>query len=246
MPLRKSWDNLIHLIVENTMRRKRNRVRMLARRFTRWWLFRWPIHVEEQAIFAEALSQALDAGLSDSEALHLAARIPVGVRFRAALKEMASIFRLGYDLDTSMAKSGARVADELRAAFRIGEERGCLSALLSQFAHQIDPYVSTSLAESLGRAPEVTRFAAALARLLVDRHLTVSLVRDAAQLSAPKRSEFGKAIEYVIEDINSGMSLDESLGKQSFFFDSFFCSLICSPQDRDKLRKVLARLGSGM
>jgi hypothetical protein len=124
---------------------------------------------DDQLVFTEALSQVLAAGVEVSRAVAAAAvRSP---RLREALRGMAIDCRRGYTLAESLSRTGAAAGDELLAALAVGEERGDLPESLAAFARRCDPRPGPRLAAAVGRPAEVTRFAAALARLLRDRPL---------------------------------------------------------------------------
>jgi len=143
-----------------------------------------------------------------------------------------------------MVKSGARVSDELLASLDVGEESGCLPERLSTFASWHDPEIAAFLARAVGRPPETTRFAAALAKLLIDHRLTLRLVRDAGSLVASDRSAFSKAIREVVSDMKEGATFVEALHRHPKSFDAFFCTLLRETNERGKLRSVLAMLGN--
>jgi type II secretory pathway component PulF len=207
------------------------------------WLYWWPIRRADQALFAEALSQALAAGLDVASAVWVAARATPGQRFRAALQEMITHIRSGVTLAESLRRTGVGVTGELLAALAVGEERGDLPGSLSGFARRCGGDPGRRLAIAVGRRPEATHFAAALARLLRDQRLTVGLVEDAARLAAGERSAFADAVGRVAEEMRSGETLSLALSRQRRFFDPFFCALVGAPDGRDQLRTVLIRLG---
>lgn len=207
------------------------------------WSYWWPVRKTDQMVFAEALSQALAAGLEISRAVATAAEACPRRRFRAALHEMAANCRVGYTLLESLARTGVVVSDELLAALAVGEERGDLSGSLAAFARRGGARPGARLAAAVRRRPEATRFAAALARLLQNRRLTVGLVKDAARLAAGDESAFAKAIGQVAEEMRNGTPFPQALAQQTSAFDPFFCALIGCPDGRDRLRTVLARLG---
>lgn len=206
------------------------------------WLYWWPVRRADQALFAEALNQALTAELEISAAVRLAGAAMPGRRFRAAVLEMAANCRIGYSLTQSLARTGVAVGRELLAALTVGEERGDLPGALAAFARRREG-VSRRLAAAVGRGPEVTRFAAALARLLREHRLTVRLVEDAGRLAAGDGSAFAKVVERVAEEMRNGDSFSKALARQPRTFDPLFCALVGGPNQRDRLRLVLARLG---
>ena len=212
-------------------------------RFSWAWLSWWPVRRADQMLFAEALSQVLAAGLEVSQAIVAAAGAVRSPRFRRALREMVVNCRSGYTLAQSLARTGVAVRGELLAALAVGEERGDLPGSLAAFACQCHPRPGPQLALAVGRPPEVTRFAAALARLLRDRRLTVLLIEDAARLAAGDRSAFARLVGRVAENMRGGMPFPEALATEPKAFDPLFCTLVAAPDDRDRLRAVLARLG---
>jgi len=214
----------------------------MAWRFSRW-LSRWPICLTDQVIFAEALSQALAAGLDPIGAINAAAGVVRSPRFRAALGEMAANCERGYTLAESLSRTKVFVDGELLAALAVGEERGDLPGWLAAFARRHEPRPGRRLAASVGRRPEVTRFAAALARLLKDRPLTVPLIEDAARLAAGEGSPFALAVGRLAEAMCEGVAFSEALATEESMFDPFFCALVAVPEQRGQLRAVLARVG---
>jgi type II secretory pathway component PulF len=210
---------------------------------SRWaWLYWWPVSRADQMLFAEALSQAFRGGIEVSRAVRVAADAVQSSRFRAALREMAADCRVGYSLAESLSRTKVSVGVELLAALAVGEERGDLADSLSAYARSCDPHAPLRLAAALGRHPEVTRFAAALARLLRDRRLTVYLIEDAGRLAAGDGSTFATTAKRVADAMRAGSSFAEALASEPRTFDPLFCSLVAAPDDREKLRAVLARL----
>ena len=207
-----------------------------------WTLMNWlPIREVHQVLFAEAFSQAIDSGMEMSSAILAASQTSRSRRFRHALHVMGVNCRQGYTLSISLSKSGVRTARQFRAALEVGETRGHLAEELSAFARYRDQQAPSRLAASLGRSTNVTQFAAALARLLVNERLTVTVIADASRLAAGKDSGFDRVIGCVIEDMRNGESLAEALRRHPRVFDIFLCKLIAAPQGRDVLRKTLAR-----
>lgn len=194
-------------------------------------------------LFAEAFSQALAAGVEVSTAVVAAADANPNPRFRDALHQMARHCRSGYSLELSLAKTRIRVADELLATLRVGEDRGCLPEELAAFARRCDPHAGARLAEAVGCGAEVTRFAAALARLLTDRPMTLQTIEDAGLLAAGRVSPFAEVIRGVVTAMTGGTPFPEALREQGGVFDPFFCLLIATPVERRQLRAVLERIG---
>lgn len=216
---------------------------MAAKRSSWAWFYWWPIRRVEQTLFAEALSQALAAGLDVGSAVCVVARAISRPRFRAALLEMASNVRSGSTMAESLRRTGVGVGGELLAAFAVGEERGDLPGSLAWFARRRGGDPGRRLAIAVRRRPEATRFAASLARLLRDQRLTVGLVEDAARLAAGDHSAFADAVRRVAEEMRNGETFAVALSHERRFFDLFFCTLLAAPTGRDQLRAVLARLG---
>jgi type II secretory pathway component PulF len=215
---------------------------MIAR--SPWALLYWlPVRRTDQMLFAEAFSHVLAAGLEVSGGILAAAGAVRSHRFRAALREMATHCRSGYTLAASLNRTGAAVGGELLAALEVGEERGGLADELAAFALRFDPRPGPRLAAALGRSQEVTRFAAVLARLLAEHKLTVRLVEDAARLAAGSASGFARVVGRVTEAMRGGIPFAEALGAEAGTFDPLFCALVGCPDNRDRLRAVLARLG---
>jgi type II secretory pathway component PulF len=131
----------------------------------------------------------------------------------------------------------------LIAALAVGEERGDLPGSLAEFARRRDPRARQRLAVAVGRRPEVSRFAAALARLLRDRPLTVRLIEDAARLAAGDGSAFVASVARVVEEMRGGTPFPEALATEPETFDPLFCTLVAAPDGRIGLRAVLAQVG---
>src|SRR5580765_7885578 len=105
-----------------------------------WYCLYWiPVGRYQQMLFAEALSQALAAGLEISTALLVAGDATPSRRFRSAIQQMATICRTGYSLEISLSKTRIAVGGELLAAFRVGEERGSLAEHLASYARRCHP-----------------------------------------------------------------------------------------------------------
>jgi type II secretory pathway component PulF len=207
------------------------------------WLYWWPVRRSDQMLFAETLSQALAAGVHTSGAVWAAAAVVRSRRFRTALREAAADCRRGYTLAAGLSRTGVAVGGELLATLAVGEERGDLPESLAAFARRCDPRAGSRLAAAVGRRAEVTRFAAALARLLRDRPLTVGLIEDAARLAAGDGSAFAAAVGRVAEEMRGGVPFPEALAGEAGLFDPLFCALVAAPDGRDRLLVVLARLG---
>jgi type II secretory pathway component PulF len=62
-------------------------------------------------------------------------------------------------------------------------------------------------------------------------------------LAAGDGSEFAGVVGRVAEAMRNGATLAEALTGEAGTFDPFFCALVASPDGRDQLRAVLARLG---
>ena len=209
-----------------------------------WSLWRWlPVPRNAQLLFAETLSQMVDADVEPSWALAVAARINPSLRFRGALRELLEHFRLGNSLAASLEMTRAWVDSRLVAALRVGQERGCLAAELSAYAHRGNPQIAARLARSLRRPPAAGRFAAVLSRLLTDHKLTVKLVGDAAAM-VEGSYRFRRDVADVQEDMQAGNMFSKALAKRRRTFDLLFCTCVEASQERAHLRKVLARLGS--
>lgn len=210
-----------------------------------WAWFRWlPFSEMDQALFAETVSQALDAGIAIDNAILLGAKINPSLRLRDVLNEMAMHCQSGWDLETSLTETGATLGDGLKAAFQVGEDRGCLSTQLSLYARKINPQISNRLAESLNRSAEVTQFAKVLASLLSDRRLTLDLVEDAARVAASEKSQFLAAIQSILDNMQNGKTFPESLECEKSVFDVLFVTFVQAATNRQDLRAILARLGA--
>lgn len=210
-----------------------------------WWAFlRWnPVRADDEVLFAEAMSQALSAGLAVPEAMLAAAEVNPSPRLRAAMRNAASNCRSGQTAENSVANARVCVTDELLAALRVGEERGCLSTALSQFARGRDPRAATRLALAVKRSADASRFADILADLLATHRLTPRLLLDGADLAGGK-SAFRQAVARAAAVVENGVSLGEALHEQAGAFDPFFCRVVDVPADRCHLRAVLKRLGN--
>jgi type II secretory pathway component PulF len=194
-------------------------------------------------LFAEALSQALAAGVEVSSAIEVAAEANPSRRFRAVLKEMAVNCRIGYSIAGSLSRTAAGVGGDLIAAIEVGEEQGDLPEALAAFARRNGSRKGARLAAAIGRQPEVTQFAVNLARLLAGRRMTIDLVETAGRLAAGKNSGFAETIRRVTKDMRDGSSLEGALSRWPATFDPLFCTLVGSQKSREHRRAVLARLG---
>jgi type II secretory pathway component PulF len=203
----------------------------------------WPVRHADHVLFAEALRQALSAGMDPSRAITIAAEAVHNPRFRAALIQMAKNCLQGYTLAESLSMTGVIVEGELLAVLEVGEKRGKLSDSLGEFARQCDPQAGQKLAIAVGRPPEVTRFAAALARLLKDYPLTVGLIEDASRLAAGHGSAFVASVERVTESMRCGTPFPTALATEPGTFDPLFRALVAAPDGRESLRAVLDQLG---
>ena len=209
-----------------------------------WAFLRWnPVRGDDEMLFAEAMSQALSAGLAVPEAMLAAAEVNPSPRLRAAMRNAASNCRSGRNAEDSVANARVCVTDDLLAALRVGEERGCLSAALSQFARVRDPRAATRLAQAVKRSAEASRFADILADLLATHRLTPRLLLDAGDLAAGGKSAFRQAVGRAAAAVENGVSLGEALREQAGAFDPLFCRVVDVPADRSHLRAVLKRLG---
>jgi type II secretory pathway component PulF len=156
--------------------------------------------------------------------------------------DMSVHCRQGFPLAESLSNTGIRVSKRLRATLEVGQQRGRVAEELAAFARSKYPNVAHRLARSLGRPQEVTRFALALSRLLIDHRLTVNIISDASTLASGKGSRFDRVIAQVIEDMRSGDLFAESLRQHPKYFDSFFCDVVAACSGRDQLLQTLLRL----
>lgn len=206
-------------------------------------LYRWPVRQAHQMLFAEAFSQALDAGINILASIPVAAAANPSPRLRAALGEMTTNFSGGHSLAWSLRSTGIAVRGELVTAIEIGEDRGCLSEQLAAFACRYDPAPPKRLAVVLGRSPEVIRFVNVLAQLLAEHRLSPGLITDAGRLASEDRSFFAGVTEQIAAAIKDGESFSSALSRQPRIFDPMLCHLVGVPDGREKLRAVLMRLG---
>jgi type II secretory pathway component PulF len=209
-----------------------------------WWAFlRWnPVQVNDEMLFAEAMSQALSAGLGVPDAMLAAAEVNPSARLRAAMRKAASNCCSGRTVEESVANARICVTHDLLAALRVGEERGCLSSALSQFARARDQRAATRLAQAVKRSAEASRFADILADLLATHRLTPRLLLDAGDLAGDGNSASRQAVARAAASVENGLSLGEALREQAGVFDPFFCRVVDAPADRSHLRAVLKRL----
>jgi type II secretory pathway component PulF len=133
----------------------RNAMNRLVFRTVRATLFWKPIRRHEQMLFAEALSQALSAGIEISTAIIVALEANPSYRFRLALREMGKYCRSGYPLERALTKTGVGVGGQLLAALRIGEENGKLAEMLMAYARASCANPVAKLAEALRRPAKV-------------------------------------------------------------------------------------------
>jgi type II secretory pathway component PulF len=211
------------------------------------------IHLVDQVLFAEALSQLLNVGVEISRSLLVAAAANPSRRFRAAIREMTRDSRAGYSLEESLSRTGAEVSEELLTVFAVGEKRNCLPQRLVEFANRYDPKSGCHLAAAVGRSPQVTRFAAALSELLSKHRMTVDLVSDAGRIAAGNSRWFARVMARVVKEMQNGSSLAGAMMSERRTlwteltkyrtFDPLFCLLVETPNNRDDLRTILARLG---
>ena len=207
-------------------------------------LRRWPVPRVAQAIFAEAFRQGLVEGLTVDRAVWLAAEVNPCRRFRCALRQMATNVRSGYPLEAALAKTGASVRPGLRTALGVGEEHDCLVAELSAFAGRTRRFTASKFLRAIGRSPEASEFAAALARLLREHRLTVREVRAAGQVAADGRGRFVRVFEEVARRMEDGESLVDALGRYPAHFDGLYCGFLESARSREELKACLERLGA--
>lgn len=216
----------------------------MATRSSWAWLYRLPVRRTDQMVLAEALAQALGAGLEVSAALAVAGHTHPNPRLRAAVLEAATNCRGGYPLAQALARTGLAVSGELLAALDAGGARGAPAEHLSAFAARCHPRPAARLAVALGRPPEAGRFAAALARLLAEHPLTVGLIGDAGRLAAGDGSKFAAAAERVAEAVRDGTPFPDALAGEPAWFDPLFRALVRAADTRDRTRAVLERLGA--
>jgi type II secretory pathway component PulF len=205
----------------------------------RWW----PVSRASQVLFAEAMGQAVAAGLDIGEAIDLAAKVNPSLPLRRALREMQANACSGYSLATSLELTGVWVGAGLFAALEIGEEQGCLAEELFAFARRLHPDPPAALQRATGRRPEATRFAAALARLLGERSLTLDVVEAAGRVAAAGNRAFLGAVGQVMKDMENGGTLAEALRRHPGYFDPLYCRLVEAAQTREQVRLNLERLG---
>ncbi len=194
-------------------------------------------------LFAETLAQAISAHLEVSSALALASQVNPSLRLRRAIMEIRGHFRAGYALASSARKTGVRLLPGLLSAFESGETHGCLAEELAAFARSLHPDPRRALCQAMRRSAEAERFAAALARLLRDRRLTLDVVESAGRVAAAGNQHFRKVVEQVLDDLESGYGLAEALQRCPRYFDPFYCKLLEAAASREHLRLCLERLG---
>jgi type II secretory pathway component PulF len=212
-----------------------------------WSILYWiPVRRTDEMLFAEAWSQALDAGMEISHSIFVAAQANPSRRLRAALFEMTCHCRTGYSLEASLAKTRIAVGRDLLGAIRVGEEHGCLSKQLAAFGRRRHANPAECLAAAIGRPTEVSLFAAALADLLSDRKLTLWLVQDAALLAAGTGTKLARVVEEVTEQMKGGVEFSRALRAYPKMFDQFFCRLIEATAERQSLRRVLLRMSGAV
>src|SRR5262249_34684967 len=150
--------------------------------------------------------------------------------------EMADNFRVGYPLEASLSKTGIRVREGLLAARQVGEDEGCLPSELCAFARQFDPNAEVRLRQAVGRSHAAIRFAAALARLLRDRSLTLDVVEHAGRLAAEGSKSFLTIVNVIIVDMENGAPFHEALQKHSGHFDKLYCRFVQAANGREQMR----------
>lgn len=211
---------------------------------SKWAMFHWlPVPIRAQAIFAEALSQAIAAGLPVRQAVAKAAEVAPGPRFRSALRELAGFCGVGLSLEDALRRTGIRVSPKLFIALEIGEARGRLSEQLRLFARRYRRLPEHDLAMRICpfHAYELRRFSQILEELLRDNRLTVKLLEKAAEGTAGRKSKFTDAIRGVAEDMRDGRAFGEALRRCPALFHPFYYGLIESSAARPELRATLKR-----
>lgn len=202
-----------------------------------------PIGLRDQAVLAEALSQALAGGMETDDAFTVAAITLRSWRMRRQLRETRSYLRTGQPLLHCIIMAGMPLHPDLRAAFDVGEERGHLETELAAAARRLDPLIDRRFAAAVGRSPAVNPFATTLARLLAENPLTIRLVRDAARLVGRQNKRFWRAIDQAAEDMDCGGSFADALARQPGVFDALFVRCVGRADSREGLRRILSRLG---
>jgi type II secretory pathway component PulF len=205
------------------------------------YLYRLPVSQFSEVVFAEALSQALYAGIPIAEAIRITADTHPSRRISAGLREMAWRVRTGTDPVDGLERTGLSVSGDLLAVFEVAGDRGRLPDFLKQFAAQRDPAPWLRLADSQRRPAEVTRFAACLAELLRDNKLSPSIVFDAGLLAAGRDSKFANRISGSVDDMRQGTSLADSLKRGTQLVDRFLIQLLAAQSTRHGIHSVLAR-----
>jgi type II secretory pathway component PulF len=211
--------------------------------FVRRLLLWWPIRRSDQAIFAEAFGEAIHAGIEITAAITLAARVQPNWRFRNALTWMRRLTCEGQPLEVSLVNSGARVDPRLLAALQVGEAHGCLAEELFAFARDICSGATERLRQAVGRRPEATRFAAALARLLRERGLTLDVVESAGRIASAGSTAFAAIVRAIIVDMENATPFVNALRRHPIYFDLLYCDLLEAAKSRPQVRDCLERLG---
>ena len=217
-----------------------SRLRAAALRPSWRW---WPICRFAQSVFAEAFRQALAEGFAVGLALGLAVEVNPCPRFRRALRVMGSQLSAGDPLAGSLRTTGAWVDRGLLAALEVGEEYGCLGEELAAFARRDRGFSVDRYRRAIGRRPEATRFAAALARLLRDHGLTARVVHAAGLVSAVPRRRFAKVADAIAGEMTDGTPFLDLLGRHSTYFDPLFRGFLAAAESREEMRACLERLG---
>ncbi|MBI3410566.1 MAG: type II secretion system F family protein [Planctomycetes bacterium] len=207
------------------------------------WLTKMFIKRSAQALFAEALGQALSGGIEISVAIRLAVAASPNFRLRAQLSEMHMRVREGNSLKTSLCKSWPDADPGLISALEVGEYHGCLPEELFAYARRVVPEAHRALARVNWRRPEAVKFAAALGRLLRDRRMTPALVEDAGRTAAESNPKFMQTIASIVHDLENGCFLGQAIGKHPNHFDAFFCGLVSEAQTREQMQTILELLG---
>lgn len=203
----------------------------------------WPIPRRAQAIFAEALRQAITEDLAIDRAIRLATRVTPGRRFQSVLYQMNMNVRAGYPLDAALARTGVRVQAGLLVALRTGEEHDCLAEALAAFVRKSGKLTAASFHHRIGRSSEAAAFATALAGLVRARGLTVHEVRAAGQIASGGAGAFARIIEQVAARMEDGESLNDALRRHPAHFDALYCEFLEASRSRSELKECLDRLG---
>ncbi len=196
-------------------------------------------------IFAEALAQSLEAGISVYDSMRLLEDCMLPWILIPTLAKTVEHMRAGGTLSQSLQfaqqQALAKLSKSLLVSIELGEEKNRLSAELNEWVASRSASPAISLASYVGRATQVRSFSLALARCLHDEPLSPHVILDAAKLADPDQGRFYRGLKEVAMSVAAGSAFDRMLADRPQYFDRFLCRLISSCNRRKDLLRVLIR-----